>query len=369
MMKNIHVISLLALVAVSISITPAFAQVDNGKTDFAVYVEEALAHIKTAGDDIAQNHNDMAVSHVLQPLTDLYSSMKPELDESNVTLSIQLQQTLASLGDKIGKSTSQQDAQNALDDASKVLVSARDAVVGDTLYDNIPFKVNVINGLLENSIDPYKAGVANGTIISPIDFETATSFVWQSKQLYADIKLQLTADQVSTIEAKYGDLDSAYDKKISVDDVDPMTDKVKAAFSAIDEQAETVDLSTLLKNVKNLLNQAKDAYSGGDKDGALNLVTKAYLENFEILEPPIANSNPDLEKELEKMIREDLRGMIKSGAPASDVSSEIDTIQSKLDSVASVVPEFGPLAGSILILAISSVVAIRIKNNKLMSHM
>lgn len=369
MIKNIHIISLLTLVAVSISVLPAFAEsTDNKKTDFAVYVEEALAHIKAAGDDIAQNHDDIAVSHVSQPMTDLYASMKPALDESNGAMSAQLQQTLVGLGGKISKSTSKQEAQNALDDAAKALESARDAVVGDTLYDNLHFKIAIINSLLESSIDPYKAGVANDTVISPMDFETATSFVSQSKQLYAYIKPQLTSVQISEIEEKYSDLESAYDKKVSVDDVDPMTDQVKAAFSAVDGQTASVDLSTYYANVKNLLSQAKDAYSSGNADTALNLVTQAYLDNFEYLEPTLTEKNLALKQDLEKMIREDLRDMIKNGTSASDVSSEIDTIQSKLDSVASVVPEFGPLAGSILVLAVSSIIAIRIKNNKLMSR-
>ncbi|HEX5458075.1 MAG TPA: hypothetical protein VFX64_06790 [Candidatus Nitrosotalea sp.] len=368
MMKNIHVIFLLVLVAVSVSVEPAFAQVDDEKTDFVVYVEEALAHIKAAGDDLNQNNNALAVSHVSQPLTDLYASMKPELDEYNAATSVQLQQTLASLGDKVSKSN-KQDAQNALDDASKVLTSALDAVVGDTLYDNIHFKVDVINDLLENSIDPYGVGVVNGTVVSPLDFETATSFVWQSKQLYADIKPQLTTDQISAIDTRYNDLDSAYGKKIGIGDVDPITDTVKAAFSTLGGQTASVDLSTYYANVKSLLNQAKSAYSSENTDTALNLVTQAYLDNFEFIEPTLAQSNLTLEQDLEKMIREDLRDMIKNGASSSDVSSEIDTIQSKLDSVASVVPEFGTLAGSILILAISAVIAIRIKNNKLMPNM
>lgn len=371
MIKNIHVISLLAIIVVLIfSVVPAFAQTafDDKKKDFDVYVEETLAHIKAAEDNLDQNNNDLALSHLTQPMTGLYVLMKPELDESNPALSQKIQQTLSNLGDRISKSTSRQDAQNVLDDAKQSLANARDAVVGNVLYDNIQFKVDVINDLLENTIDYYGKGVSNGTIISPVDFQTASAFVWKSKQLYADIKPQIPNDKIKEIDEHYGELSSAYEQKIGILDVDPMTDKVKHAFSMIG-QSETVDLSTLLKNVKSLLNQAKDAYSGSDKDGALNLVTKAYLENFEGLEPTIADNNPDLKKELEKMIREDLRSMIKNGAAVSDVSAEIDSIQTKLDSVASVVPEFGPLAGSVLILAISSIIAMRIKNNKLMSHM
>lgn len=370
MNKIVYTAFLLVLIVVSIfSVMPAFAQTtyDDKKKDFGVYIEETLAHIKAAENNLDQNEKDLAVTHVTQPIVELYDLMKPELDEHNTSLSEQLKQTLSDLGNKISKSTSRQDAQNTLDDAKQSLANARDAVVGDVLYDNIQFKVDVINDLLENTIDYYGKGVSNGKIISPVDFQTASAFVWQSKQLYADIKPQIQSDEIKEIDERYNDLSLAYDKKTDISDVDPMTDKVKHAFSVIG-QSETVDLSTLLKNVKSLLSQAKDAYSGGDKDKALNLVTKAYLENFEGLEPTIADNNLQLEKDLEKMIREDLRGMIKNSASVSDVTAEIDSIQSKLDSVAAIVPEFGPITVSVFALAISVIIAIRLTSNKLVSR-
>ncbi len=365
MIKNIHIVLLLALVTISVSMVPAFADVDNAKTDFAVSVDEALAHIKAAGDDLNSNHPDVAESHLGQPLTDLYATMKPELDKTNSAMSTQLNQTLTGLGDKVIKSPTSQDAQNALNDASQALVDARTAVVGDVLYTNIHFKVDVINDLLENSIDPYGVGLVNGTIVSPIDYETATSFVWQSQQLYADIKPQLTTSEIAGIDGNYSNLLGAYNNKVSVDDVDPLTDKVKAAFSVVGGQTQDTSLSTYYANVKSLLSQAKASYASGDHDTALNLVTQAYLDNFEFIEPTLADQNATLEGNLEDSIRGDLRDMIKNGTSVSGVSAQIDMIQSQLDGVASVIPEFGPLAGSVFVLAIAAIVAIRVKGNRL----
>ena len=57
-------------------------------------------------------------------------------------------------------------------------------------------------------------------------------------------------------------------------------------------------------------------------------------------------------EEVEIMLREELRGMMKSGASVSEVNSQIDAILIKMDPVDVVVPEFSTIAMMILAVAI-----------------
>ena len=68
-------------------------------------------------------------------------------------------------------------------------------------------------------------------------------------------------------------------------------------------------------------------------------------------------------------MREDLRNMIKAGAPASEVSAHIDKILLKMNDVAKIVPEFpfGALIAMTSVLGV--VIAItRIKGSKLIRN-
>jgi len=185
--KTIHATFLLVLITVSIfSVVPAFAQTtyDNEKKDFDVYVEKTLAHFHAAAINLDQNNNNLASMHATHPIAELYDLMKPELDEYNSTLSEEVKQTLSDLRNKITPETSRQDAQAALDDARQLLDKARDVVVGDVLYDNIHFKIDVINELLESSIGEYEEGVSDRKVVATVEFQDASAFVWQSQQLY-----------------------------------------------------------------------------------------------------------------------------------------------------------------------------------------
>lgn len=123
------------------------------------------------------------------------------------------------------------------------------------------------------------------------------------------------------------------------------------------------DLLEYVENIRRLLEETKEEYAKGNNDIALSLATKAYLDNFEFLEGPLVELDQrDLMEEVEVMLREDLRDMIKNGEPISAVNEHVDAILEKMDTVATVVPEFGAIAMMILAVAIISVIAVTAKS-------
>ena len=96
---------------------------------------------------------------------------------------------------------------------------------------------------------------------------------------------------------------------------------------------------------------------------ALSLATKAYLDNYEFLEAPLIElGQKELMEEVEVMLREDLRGMIKNGESSSKINAQVDAILEKMDTIGTVVPEFGTVAMMVLAVAIISIVAITAKS-------
>ncbi|MFQ5476956.1 MAG: iron permease FTR1 [Nitrosopumilus sp.] len=106
-----------------------------------------------------------------------------------------------------------------------------------------------------------------------------------------------------------------------------------------------------LDSINELLVQTDEEYSNGNKDLALKLATTAYLEHYEFIESELEQYNEELIEDVEWAMREELRGMIKNEAPASEVSAKIDEIQGKIQEIATIVPEFGLF--TLMILSIS----------------
>jgi hypothetical protein len=80
-----------------------------------------------------------------------------------------------------------------------------------------------------------------------------------------------------------------------------------------------------------LLNQTQMEYSTGNSTGAEELGTEAYLENFEHVESPLEKKGAEeLKEQIEDMMREDLRELIRNNASAEELSSHISETGAKL---------------------------------------
>jgi aspartyl/asparaginyl-tRNA synthetase len=80
-----------------------------------------------------------------------------------------------------------------------------------------------------------------------------------------------------------------------------------------------------------LLNQTQMEYSTGNSTRAEELATEAYLENFEHVESPLEKKGAEeLKEQIEDMMREDLRELIRNNASAEELSSHISETGAKL---------------------------------------
>jgi hypothetical protein len=85
------------------------------------------------------------------------------------------------------------------------------------------------------------------------------------------------------------------------------------------------------ETARNLLNQVSTEYKKVNFSGAEELATRAYLDNFEYVEAPLEKKGgSEIMKQLEGMMRKDLREMIKAEVPYEKLLSLINATDSKL---------------------------------------
>ncbi len=327
-----------AALLLAVGFSFAYAE-DDEKLIFAGYIEESLGHFWAIEKNLDDKNAELALVHATHPIAELYDSMKPELKEANPEFDAKVRKTLLELGKKTGKDVTREDAQKAIDDAKAILEEARSIIVGDALSNDTNFQAKLMMGLLKTSIGEYGEGVKNGQIELMAEFQDGSSFVWRSQQIFDKIKSDLPEDQRGQIEKLYVELWQAYSDHAEPTKIETIANQIIHELDEVIGVESSDGLDKYFVNITNLLDQANTEYSDGETDAALSDVTKAYLDNYEYLEAPISKYDKDLMKQIEVMMREDLRNMIKTGAFASEVDAQISTILEKLDSAKSLIPQ------------------------------
>ncbi len=320
------------IAALLFAVTPlAFAD-DGEKHDFASALEETLGHFHALELNLDDNNAELAMVHATHPIAELYDSMKADLQEHDPELDARMQDTLLNLRVRTVEGVTREDAQTAIDDARDVIEEARLFVVGQELSNDPNFKLSLIKTLLETSAAEYEEGVKNGQIEMMAEFQDGSAFVWRSQQIFGEIKADLQEHESEEIDELYAEIWDAYGAKASPERVATLVGGITHEIDELTgEESDDDGLDTYFETIKTLLAQANKEYASGNTNAALSLATKAYLDNYEFLEAPIAAHDKDLMEEIEVMLREDLRNMIKTGADSSEISAHIDTILESLE--------------------------------------
>jgi hypothetical protein len=86
-----------------------------------------------------------------------------------------------------------------------------------------------------------------------------------------------------------------------------------------------------LQNARNLLNQTSVEYKNSNYTGAKELAIAAYLDNFEYVESELEKKGSHgLMQDIEHMMREELRDLIKNKANQSELDMHINATDAKL---------------------------------------
>ena len=331
--------------------------------EFAAGLEETLGHFWALEQNLDEGNTTLALMHAMHPIAELYDTLKPTLVSTSPELDAKINKTLAELGEKANTNVSRAQAQQAIDDAKEIVEEARQAVV--SVQGNDPaFKAELINGLLATSVAEYSIAVNNGTISEMAEFQDGSAFVWRSQQIFDTIKTEFDPNTVRNIDGLYDDVWSAYDSRADPADVEMLVNNIILEFNT-EFGIESVDDDPLIfvENIRNILEETRQAYNNGEKNLALSLAAKAYLDHYEFLEAPLVDlGHEELMKKVEVMLRVELRDMIRSDADPGMVSEHIDDILAEMDEIAVIVPEFGTIAVMVLVVAIVGIITITSKS-------
>ena len=359
-----NILILFAISVVMVSLLPGAFADKNADLEFAGALEETLGHFWAIELNLDERNAQLAAVHATHPIAELYDSMKPVIQDANPALDTQFQTVLLQLKDKATVSVSRDQAQEAVDDAKALVETVRNAIIDAGASADPNFRLLLMKGLLETSIAEYGEAVTDGLITEAAEFQDGSAFVWRSQQIFNEIKSGIDQHEAEEIEGLYDELWAAYDEVASPDTVETLAGGIIHEIDEITGTGEEGnDLLDYVETIKTLLTDAKSEYRQGNADLALSYATKAYLDNYEFLEGPLIDAGErELMEEVEILMREELRQMIRDGAPVSEVDEQIDLILIKMDTVEKIVPEFGAVVMVVLVSAMAALVAINMRS-------
>lgn len=213
----------------------------------------------------------------------------------------------------------------------------------------------------------YLDAVKDGKIINQEEYDETVVFLTKAIEIFNSNKVaftELSNSATTSLEKNLTDIDSIVSAKGGTDEVVTLVENSLANIATLQEFGGTVEIDILeyFDEIERLLNESKIAYRNGDTKTAFNLVTSAYLDNYEFVEGPLGEVDPELVLKIEIDMREKLRNMIKNNESPDKVDAQIDMILVDLAQAKKVIPEFGTIVMLILSIAIISIIGLTAKS-------
>lgn len=319
---------------------------------FVANFEMIKGHIGKAEENKNSNELELAKAHAGHPIAEHYIVLEPLINQTDSQLSSALKQSLTSLVDKVATTSSAAQFKSEADKAIELLNQAYSKVIPQAQKNDTKFNAHVLIALVTQVTEEYEEGVKDGKVVQVVEYQDAQAFVGRAEAVFDKMRSNLTSHERDVVQDQFKQLDTSMTATKAPSTID---DHVKAIVIEVGEGAgmentsvatamghqtmttNSTDTAIYIQNIRNLLKQVSIQYQQGNYTGAETLAVSAYLDNFENVEGPLIQANQtQLKVDTEKMLREDLRDMIKNRVEQQVLDAQIAAINAKLDEVGKV---------------------------------
>jgi predicted secreted protein with PEFG-CTERM motif len=210
----------------------------------------------------------------------------------------------------------------------------------------------------------YLNAVKDSKITNQVEYDETVVFLTKATEIFNNNKMalmELSNSDTALLEKNLADMNEIVTSKGSTNEIGILVRNGLTNVATLQDLSggETqIDILEYFDEIERLLNESKTAYRNGDTQRSFDLVTQAYLDNYEFVEGPLGEVDPELVLKIEIDMREDLRNMIKSNESPDKVDAQIDMILDDLTQAKKVVPEFGIITMIVLAVALVSIIGL-----------
>lgn len=195
--------------------------------------------------------------------------------------------------------------------------------------------------------EEYEPAVKSGKLVDKVEYDETIAFLSKAQEIYdknKDSLKKLDEAKIEQLGANLEKLKGIVDSYGEFSELKPIvTESIIMIENLNQGTTVTTSPTDYISEIKNLLGQAKTQYQSGNADAAFDLVTAAYLDNYEFVEKDLAELDLKLMEQIEIMMREELREMIKNKDTISEVDNKISLILDKLQKAEDLLSGKSPL--------------------------
>jgi hypothetical protein len=309
---------------------------------FAATAELVKGHLLSSQELYAGRHEAWAAIHAAHPVQELWSLLQGPLAQASPELASRLGGLLERPGRELDARVAEPRYRGTLAQVTATLDEAVARVVPAAVRGSLAFRARVVIEVLRHVPEEYAEAVEGGKVTQAIEYQDAYGFFRRARALYEPIAGDVRARDgraAREIDGAWLTLGKAFagvmpparplsPGKIEDDVREIVIELGKVTGVQVARSGGAVEEIRLTRAG---VQQALEAYRGGQVGKAEELVSAAYLDHFEKAEAPLQRKDRALEERLERLIRTDLRGKIKARAPVGEVEQLVTTISGALE--------------------------------------
>jgi len=281
-----------------------------------VNLQRILEQMNLVQTSLTNEDNTRAFEHAYISHSIIFPSIKDKLKEIDQNSTDRLESLLIDLPIMVRSSTQMSEIgtniiqiKDILNEINSAILNPNSSGYNSTISSTIIVLLNDTSKFYQlsdfgNSKNPS----------SLVDYENAIGTADISHMLYKNISKVFDDSKQKELESFFADLENSL---LSKSDIQSITVLIKALQTNLAENESDTQSNDSLRpyfaNIKNLLSDIDAAIrNDSDYSSAEKYATTAYLDNFEYLEAPLEKVDPILMKNLELMMREQLRELLKN---------------------------------------------------------
>jgi hypothetical protein len=316
-------------------------ELNSTQVDFVSNMEQIRGHLNAAAMNKEAGNNTLAKAHALHPIAEIYSSIEPQISNTNATLNETLATNLNQFS-KMVNTSSVDEFDTQSQKINGLLNQTVLEVIPNEIASNNTFKLGVVSDLLSIAGVEYGEAVENGTITEIVEYQDGQAFVSRAQDVFGQASPMVPQEMNNEVQETnqfFSSLNNAIQNKSNPEVVDRSIGAIIHEISEITGiseaglggQGANTESGEIISKIRSLLNQTVEAYKQQNYAEAEALATTAYLDNFEFIEAQLAEKDPELMENTEVMLREQLRQFIQNRVPVEEIQQHIDKINSNLD--------------------------------------
>ena len=331
--KTLHSLWMIYLIP-SLLFNPIYGQTNHLSSNDSILmvlnVQRILEQMNLVQASLTRGDNIRAFEHAYISHSIILPSIKDKLKEVDPNSTARLESLLIDLPILVKSSSQSSEVRSKLIEIKSNLININSKLLdpNNTNYHSITTSTIIV--LLNDTAKFYELSDFGNTKdpANQVDYENAVGTLNISQSLYKNISKSFSDSKQQEFESFFTDLKNHLSTKSDAENISKLITAIQSNLSEESNIQAGDSLQIYFANIKDLLTKIDLALkNNSDFTSAQKYATTAYLDNFEYIEAPLEKVNPTLMLNIEIMMREDLRELLKNEqqAQATTLLSNITT--------------------------------------------